>query len=44
MYLDAGARELQAHGLQRDWMFVTWEAVLGWKGRDWSNHSFQGVK
>ena len=43
-YLEDPATEFQVQGLELDWVCVTWDADLRFKGVDWSYHEFRGTK
>ena len=43
-YLEDPATEFQVQGLELDWVCVTWDADLRFKGFDWSYHEFRGTK
>lgn len=41
-YLEDAATEFQVQGLELDWVCVTWDADLRFRGDDWSYHQFRG--
>ncbi|MHB2029906.1 MAG: DNA/RNA helicase domain-containing protein, partial [Acidimicrobiales bacterium] len=41
-YLEDAATEFQVQGLELDWVCVTWDADLRFRGSAWSYHSFRG--
>ncbi|MCK7513708.1 MAG: DUF2075 domain-containing protein [Desulfobacterales bacterium] len=41
-YLEDAATEFQVQGLELDWMCVTWDGDLRFKGNGWSYHDFRG--